>query len=109
MDNIPGSAGRQPPLPRVLTSVTDTMDALSLRQIAEFAEAEILRGNPDVAICRVSTDSRTIKPGELFVALCGEHFDAHNFLEQVAKGGAAGALVSRDPPPGLPQTFAIRS
>src|SRR5256885_2840305 len=83
------------------------MDALSLRQIAEFARAEILCGKAETMIERVSTDSRTIKPGELFVALRGENFDAHNFLDHVAKAGAAGALVSRDPPPGLPQTFAI--
>ena len=84
-----------------------SMDTLSLGQIAEFAEAEILRGNADTLISRVSTDSRTIKPGDLFVALRGEHFDAHNFLEQVTKAGAAAALVSCDPPPGLPETLAI--
>jgi UDP-N-acetylmuramoyl-tripeptide--D-alanyl-D-alanine ligase len=83
------------------------MDQLPLRKIAEFAEAEILRGNADVAISRVSTDSRTIKLGDLFVALRGEHFDAHNFLEQVAKAGAAAALVSCDPLPGLSKTLAI--
>jgi UDP-N-acetylmuramoyl-tripeptide--D-alanyl-D-alanine ligase len=83
------------------------MDALSLHRTAEFAGAEIVHGNAETIISRVSTDSRTLNPGDLFIALRGEHFDAHNFLEQVAKGGAVGALVSRDPPPGLPQTFAI--
>src|SRR5437667_1262490 len=83
------------------------MDQLPLRQITELAGAEIRHGNADVVISHVSTDSRTIKRGDLFVALRGENFDAHNFLEQVAKAGAAGALVSQDPPPGLPQTFAI--
>jgi UDP-N-acetylmuramoyl-tripeptide--D-alanyl-D-alanine ligase len=83
------------------------MNPLSLSQIAEFAAAEIVRGNTETLISRVSTDSRTIKARDFFVALRGEHFDAHNFLEQVAHAGAAGALVSRDPPPGLPKTFAI--
>ena len=83
------------------------MDALSLRQIAEFGGAEILRGNGETRISRVSTDSRTIKPGELFVALRGENFDAHNFLEQVAKAGATGAMVSEKPPSNLPGNFAI--
>ena len=83
------------------------MNSLSLSEIASLSATRLELGNPDLAISHVSTDSRTIKPGDLFVALCGEHFDAHNFLEQVAKAGAAGALVSRDPPPGLPQTFAI--
>jgi UDP-N-acetylmuramoyl-tripeptide--D-alanyl-D-alanine ligase len=83
------------------------MNSLSLSQIAEFAGAEIARGNAETMVSRVSTDSRTIKTGELFVALRGEHFDAHNFLEQVAKAGAAGAIVSQDPPSALPQAFAI--
>jgi UDP-N-acetylmuramoyl-tripeptide--D-alanyl-D-alanine ligase len=83
------------------------MNSLSLSEIASLSATQLELGNSDLAISHVSTDSRTIKPGDLFVALCGEHFDAHNFLEQVAKAGAAGALVSRDPPPGLPQTFAI--
>lgn len=83
------------------------MDPLSLYRIAEFAKAQIVCGNANLAISRVCTDSRTIKSGDLFVALRGEHFDAHNFLEQVAKSGAAGAIVSQNPPPGLSQTFAI--
>src|SRR5438067_12280796 len=83
------------------------MDALSLRQIADFACAEILRGKAETMIERVSTDSRTIKPGELFVALQGETFDGHNFLEQVARAGAACAIVSQNPPPNLPTNFAI--
>src|SRR2546430_9327723 len=83
------------------------MDALSLRQIAEFGRAEILRGNGETRISRVSTDSRTIKPGQLFVALRGENFDAHNFLEQVAKAGARGAMGSENTPSSLPGTFAI--
>ena len=83
------------------------MNSLSLSEIASLSATRLELGNSDLAISHVSTDSRTIKPGDLFVALRGEHFDAHNFLEQVAKAGAAGALVSRDPPPGLPQTFAI--
>src|SRR5437899_6574940 len=83
------------------------MDARSLRQIADFACAEILRGKAETMIERVSTDSRTIKPGELFVALQGENFDAHNFLEHAAKAGAAGAILSQNPPPDLPENFAI--
>ncbi len=83
------------------------MDSLSLRQIAEFAGAELVRGEDKTLISRVSTDSRAIKPGDLFVALRGDNFDAHNFLEQVPKAGAAGAIVSQDVAAALPPTFAI--
>ena len=45
-------------------------------------------------ITRVGTDSRQIDDGELFIALTGERFDAHDFLADVAKAGAVGALIS---------------
>jgi len=106
--NIFGSARCQPrALPGVFFSVTNTMEPLPLSRIAELAETEIVRGARDIMIERVGTDSRTIKPRELFVALQGETFDAHDFLEQVAKTGAAGAIVSKNPPPNLPTNFAI--
>ena len=47
-----------------------------------------------INISRVGTDSRQIDAGELFVALTGERFDAHDFLSDVAKAGAAAALIS---------------
>jgi UDP-N-acetylmuramoyl-tripeptide--D-alanyl-D-alanine ligase len=53
----------------------------------------------------VSTDTRHIAPGQLFVALRGESFDAHDFLRLAATAGAAAAVVSRipdDAPPTLP-------
>ncbi|MFN8548435.1 MAG: UDP-N-acetylmuramoyl-L-alanyl-D-glutamate--2,6-diaminopimelate ligase [Candidatus Eisenbacteria bacterium] len=43
----------------------------------------------------ISTDTRSVKPHDLFVALRGERFDGHEFLEQAARGGAAAALVDR--------------
>ena len=43
----------------------------------------------------VSTDSRTLRPGELFVPLIGERFDGHDYLEEAFRKGAAGAVVSR--------------
>ncbi|MCT7294551.1 UDP-N-acetylmuramoyl-tripeptide--D-alanyl-D-alanine ligase [Ralstonia sp. CHL-2022] len=52
---------------------------------------------PDAAILRVTTDSRAVQPGDLFVALIGERFDAHDFLPEVVARGAAAVLVSRAP------------
>ncbi|HEX2191166.1 MAG TPA: UDP-N-acetylmuramoyl-tripeptide--D-alanyl-D-alanine ligase [Longimicrobiaceae bacterium] len=54
-------------------------------------------GGDTVAFSGVSTDTRRIAPGSLFVALVGERFDAHDFLRQAAEAGAAGAVVSRRP------------
>lgn len=50
----------------------------------------------ELAISRVGTDSRQIERHELFVALVGEHFDAHDFLSDVAKAGAGAALISNE-------------
>jgi len=69
------------------------MNPLTLSQIAQFAGAPLSSGDGGVVIDRIVTDSRTIRPGELFVALRGENFDGHDFVESVATSGAAGALV----------------
>lgn len=45
----------------------------------------------------VSIDSRTLRPGDLFVALCGEHRDGHEFVADALARGAAGAMVNRVP------------
>lgn len=45
---------------------------------------------------QVSTDTRTLDRGALFVALVGDRFDGHDFLDRAAEAGATGAVVSRD-------------
>jgi UDP-N-acetylmuramoyl-tripeptide--D-alanyl-D-alanine ligase len=49
----------------------------------------------DAEVAGFSIDTRTLKPGELFVALPGEHHDSHDFVAEAAKRGAVGALVTR--------------
>src|SRR5204862_208062 len=55
----------------------------------------------------VSTDSRTLKPGDLFVALRGENFDGHNFVEAAGQTGAAGAIVESAWNGKVPKNFAL--
>ncbi len=59
---------------------------------AEVAEALGLDAFPG-AVHAVSTDTRTMRPGDLFVALQGENFDGHAFVAQALCGGASAALV----------------
>lgn len=47
----------------------------------------------------IATDSRTLRPGELFVALVGPRFDGHRFVAQAAERGARGAVVRHGTPP----------
>ncbi len=52
---------------------------------------------PDtLQIIGVTTDTRSAKAGELFIALSGENFDGHNFLEKAAAAGCAAAIVRED-------------
>ena len=57
----------------------------------------------DARFTRVTTDTRQLAPGDLFVALSGENFDGHAFLNDARKAGAAGALVASEQPVALPQ------
>ncbi|MBV6411300.1 MAG: UDP-N-acetylmuramoyl-tripeptide--D-alanyl-D-alanine ligase [Rhodocyclaceae bacterium] len=77
---------------------------MSLMEAALATGGTALHGNPRIE--GVSTDSRTIASGELFVALKGENFDGHAFVEAAAARGAAAAMVEREwadaHAPGLP-------
>ncbi|MHC4711650.1 MAG: UDP-N-acetylmuramoyl-tripeptide--D-alanyl-D-alanine ligase [Planctomycetota bacterium] len=55
-------------------------------------------GAKDREVAGISTDSRTVKPGDLFVALTGENFDGHDFLRPALEAGACGAVYGRDFP-----------
>ena len=69
------------------------MRAMTLGELTALLQARLV--GADREFVGVSTDSRSLCEGDLFVALCGENFDGHDYLEQVAASGAAGALVSQ--------------
>src|SRR5215471_9078480 len=83
------------------------MNPLALSQIAQFAGASLSSGDGRTIINKVSTDSRTIRLGELFVALHGENFEGHDFVEGSAKAGATGALVDFNWAGNVPNNFAL--
>ena len=64
---------------------------LNLHEIAALAQGTLV--GEDVAIEGVGIDSRTIKPGDLFVAIKGEHFNGHDFVDAAAAAGATAAMV----------------
>src|SRR3954447_3554792 len=83
------------------------MDPLRVSQVAQFAGASLECGDGTVLVSKVSTDSRTIKPGELFVALHGENFEGHDFVQASAKAGATGALVDLNWAGSVPNNFVL--
>jgi UDP-N-acetylmuramoyl-tripeptide--D-alanyl-D-alanine ligase len=77
------------------------------RTLAELARCTGARlAGADVPFRGVSTDTRTMACGDLFVALRGEHRDGHEFVREAAARGAVGALVDRELPVALPQVVA---
>jgi UDP-N-acetylmuramoyl-tripeptide--D-alanyl-D-alanine ligase len=82
------------------------MNPTTLSQIAKFAGGP-LSSKGTVVIDKISTDSRMLKRGQLFVALRGENFDGHNFVEAAAKKGAAGAIVESDWAGKVPKNFPL--
>lgn len=72
------------------------MRALSLSEVRERLAATLAGPAPSADACLfegVSTDTRSVAPGQLFVALRGERFDGHRFLAQARASGAVAAVV----------------
>jgi UDP-N-acetylmuramoyl-tripeptide--D-alanyl-D-alanine ligase len=66
---------------------------MSLADAALMVEGRTSGGNP--VFTSVSTDTRSLRPGDLFVALRGERFDGHAFLGPAKAAGACAAMVDR--------------
>ncbi len=65
-----------------------------------------LRG-ADAAFARVTTDSRDVRAGDLFVALAGERFDGHAFVAGALAAGAVGAIVAAEHAVALPGNLVV--
>jgi UDP-N-acetylmuramoyl-tripeptide--D-alanyl-D-alanine ligase len=71
------------------------MIALTLAEVAELTGG-VLTGPADARVTgKVTLDSRTVAPGDLFVAVAGERVDGHDFLGAAAAAGAVAALSTR--------------
>ncbi|MEZ5329829.1 MAG: UDP-N-acetylmuramoyl-tripeptide--D-alanyl-D-alanine ligase [Verrucomicrobiales bacterium] len=68
----------------------------ALKDIARLCGGKLINGDPDLTVTDVCTDTRSMPKGALFVALSGERFDAHDYLDQAAVNAAA-CIVSRVP------------
>jgi UDP-N-acetylmuramoyl-tripeptide--D-alanyl-D-alanine ligase len=77
------------------------MTPLTLAQAATWLDGRLL--GADRELSGVSSDTRTLRPGQLFVALTGPQHDGHAFAPQAAAAGAAALLVSRPLETPLPQ------
>lgn len=84
--------------------------SFSVQDACKAVAGEILTGRPEARLAGLSTDSRAIKAGELFIPISGERFDGHDFIDAAMKAGAAGAFLEpghRELVPGIPKGRAI--
>ena len=68
---------------------------LTVTEILRATRGKLIRGALSAVITQISTDSRTISEGDLFVALIGEKFDGHEFIDAARREGASGVVVSK--------------
>jgi len=73
------------------------MEALSMGEIARAANGVLMNFEEESEVSGVSTDSRKINPGDMFIALAGENFDGHDFIDKAIEKGAVLAVTQRLP------------
>ena len=66
-----------------------------VRDLMEATGGRLIRGDTQMECSGISTDSRKIKKGALFIPLKGDRFDGHDFIPQVLKKGTAGVMVKK--------------
>lgn len=71
------------------------MAEFTVEEICLATEGNLVNSIGLVNFTGVSTDTRTVKQGDLFIPLVGENFDGHDFIEQAIKNGASGVIFSR--------------
>ena len=72
------------------------MPTWRVADLVDWASGTLLRGDDRQDVCGVSTDSRTVRAGNVFIALRGKRFDGHGFLEDAVRRGAACVMVSHN-------------
>ena len=72
------------------------VENFKISDIIKATNGSLEKGDPNAIVNSISTDSRHLKNGDLFVALIGERFDAHNFAVNAIKQGAMGVVLSHE-------------
>jgi UDP-N-acetylmuramoyl-tripeptide--D-alanyl-D-alanine ligase len=66
---------------------------LLIRDILTATGGRLESGHPEIPVVRISTDTRTLHPGDCFIALRGERFDGHDFIAEALLRGARSVVV----------------
>ena len=79
---------------------------ISLSKVIEATKGIVTGGGKDLLFNGVTTDSRSVCHGDLFIALAGENFDGHDYCETALNKGAAAVLVQKELP-NLPKAAVV--
>lgn len=80
----------------------------TVREICAAVGGTLLQGEGSAIITGVTTDSRAVSAGQLFIPLTGERFDGHAYIGSALSSGAAGCLTARTPEALLPGKLYVR-
>ena len=83
------------------------MTPCTAREICAAVGGTLLQDS-GAPVTGVTTDSRAVQPGQLFIPLVGERFDGHAYISKALEGGAAGCLTAKEPETLLPGKLYIR-
>ena len=78
---------------------------LTLKQAAQWCDGSVAPEFANLEITGVSIDTRSIQPGELFIALQGDKFDGHIFVRQALEKGAGAVMTHKQMGPSVPAVF----
>ena len=72
------------------------MEKRTINEIQSYFRHDVLnKGNPELVVFNVSTDSRSYRPEELFIPLSGDNFDGHQFVPDILKKNAAAVIIEK--------------
>ncbi|MBG87028.1 MAG: hypothetical protein CMO80_09040 [Verrucomicrobiales bacterium] len=83
------------------------MESRTIQFIADVANGRLASGDTEKSVTCICTDSRKLQAGNVFLALRGESFDGHAFVQQVCDLGAAAVVLEEGAAPGMPGDTAV--
>ena len=72
------------------------MERITLKEAVTFSGGKLISASLDSAVLNISTDTRSLSAGDLFVAIKGGSFNGHDFVKEALAKGASGVVVSED-------------
>ena len=72
------------------------MNKITVEEILKAVSGRLITGRDDVTVSGVKHDSRECSAGDMFVAVCGENHDGHQYIPAVLEAGASAVMASHE-------------